>query len=93
MSEPPPVIATAPNASRVARPSPVVDTGQVYVNARPWADVWIDGRLVGTTPLSAVSVPTGTHEIIWRHPEFGERRQTVVVSADVPTRLGVDLRP
>jgi len=34
----------------------------------------------------------GTHEVIWRHPQLGERRQTVVVTASkTPLRLTIDL--
>ena len=61
------------------------------VNASPWANVWLDGRAIGTTPLANLDVPLGTHEIIWRHPQLGERRQTVVVTAKAPARVGMDL--
>jgi hypothetical protein len=30
--------------------------------------------------------------VVLRHPELGERRQTVVIVVDKPTRIGVDLR-
>ena len=48
-----------------------VPNGSLSINALPWADVWIDGRSVGTTPLGNLSVPVGIHEIVWRHPELG----------------------
>jgi hypothetical protein len=64
--------------------------GSLSVNALPWADVWVDGKPVGTTPLGNLVVPVGTHELVWRHPQFGERRQIVIVSATVPTRIGID---
>jgi hypothetical protein len=65
-------------------------SGKLSVNAVPWADVSIDGKSVGTTPLGNVSVPIGSHEILWHHPQLGERRQTVSIKAQSPTRLGVD---
>lgn len=68
-----------------------VPNGSLSVNALPWAEVTIDGRSVGTTPLANLSVPIGTHEIVWRHPQLGERRQTVSVTAKTPARVGVDL--
>jgi serine/threonine-protein kinase len=52
------------------------------VNATPWAEVWIDGRSLGETPLANVEVPVGEHELVFRHPDLGERRQRVVVRAD-----------
>jgi hypothetical protein len=64
--------------------------GSLSINALPWAEVWVDGRAVGQTPIGDLSVSLGAHEVIWRHPEHGERRQTVLVSATEPVRLGVD---
>jgi hypothetical protein len=63
--------------------------GTLAINAVPWADVWLDGAALGTTPLGRVSVTIGTHEIVWKHPQFGERRQTIKVTADGITRAGV----
>src|SRR3970040_1968259 len=45
------------------------------INALPWADVSIDGVPVGDTPLADVMQPIGDHEIVFRHPPFGETRQ------------------
>jgi len=66
--------------------------GAININAQPWASVWIDGTAVGETPIGNYSVPVGTHEVVLRHPELGERRETVTVGVGAPTRLGVDLR-
>jgi hypothetical protein len=66
--------------------------GTININAQPWASVWIDGIAVGETPIGNHSVPIGTHEVVLRHPELGERRETVTVGVDAPARLGVDLR-
>jgi len=60
-------------------------------NARPWADVVIDGTPVGQTPIANVLLPLGTHLVVFRHPELGERRQNVVVTARGPNRVAVDL--
>jgi hypothetical protein len=64
--------------------------GSLWINALPWADVWIDGRPHGTTPLGNLSVPIGSHEIVWRHPQLGERRRTIAVTATTPVRVGMD---
>jgi hypothetical protein len=37
-------------------------------------------------------VSVGTHDIVFRHPDLGERHQTVVVTATEPARVSVDLR-
>jgi hypothetical protein len=60
-------------------------------NARPWADVVIDGTPVGQTPIANVLLPLGPHQVVFRHPELGERRQNVVVTARGPNRVAVDL--
>jgi PEGA domain len=67
-------------------------SGVLNVNAQPWAEVWVDGERVGETPLANISRRIGSHEIVLRHPQFGERRETVVVTLNQPTRLGVDMR-
>ena len=64
----------------------VAPLGRISVNAEPWAEVWIDNQSVGETPLAHLEVPVGEHEVIFRHPEFGERRQQVIVRADGVTR-------
>jgi hypothetical protein len=64
--------------------------GAVNLNAIPWAEVFIDGQRAGETPLANVSVPLGTHEIVFRHPELGERRVTTTVKAGAPIQVSVD---
>jgi hypothetical protein len=60
------------------------------VNARPWADVLVDGETVGQTPLSGVSLTVGPHEITFRHPQLGERTEQVVVTMRGPNRATAD---
>jgi serine/threonine-protein kinase len=69
-----------------------VPQGTVSINALPWADVFLDGRPVGITPLANLRVPIGSHEIVWRHPTLGERKRVVNVTAKTPVRVGMDLR-
>lgn len=66
--------------------------GIVSLNATPWAEVWVGGRRLGETPLANVTLPAGNHEVIFRHPEFGEKRETINVVAGTPLRLGVDMK-
>jgi hypothetical protein len=66
--------------------------GSVSINAVPWADVWIDGNALGQTPLGNVSVPLGEHEIVFRHPELGERREKAVVRSDRLTRVSANMQ-
>jgi hypothetical protein len=67
-------------------------TGTLNVNAQPWAEVWVDGKRIGETPIGNLSLPIGNHDLMVRHPQLGERRRTVAVSANTPARIGIDLR-
>jgi hypothetical protein len=69
-----------------------VPNGTLSLNASPWAEVFVDGERIGETPIGNLSRPIGRHEVIFRHPQLGEHREVVVVTANGPTRLGVDLR-
>jgi len=61
--------------------------GRLSINAEPWAQVTIDDKPIGDTPLANVAVTLGEHEVLFRHPQLGERRETVVVRADAPARV------
>lgn len=67
-------------------------SGRLSVNAVPWADVSMDGTPLGTTPLGDLTAPIGVHELVFRHPQFGERRQLVTVKSQTVARIGLDLR-
>ena len=69
-----------------------VPNGVVAINALPWAEVSVGSRALGQTPLGNVSLPIGNHEVVFRHPELGERRRTVVVAAGQKVRVGIDMR-
>jgi hypothetical protein len=62
------------------------------VNAVPWAQVWIDGQPLGETPIGNVMQTIGSHQLIFRHPELGERRVTAVVTLSGTARVAVDMR-
>jgi serine/threonine protein kinase len=66
--------------------------GVVNLNATPWAEVWIDGQRVGETPIGNLSIPIGSHEVVFRHPQFGEKRHAISVTMSGPTRVSVDMK-
>ena len=84
------VVAVTMTAGAVTRASVSLPTGYLSVNALPWAEVWVDGNAVGTTPLANLTLPIGSHEVLWRHPILGDRRELVTVKAKTPARAGVD---
>jgi hypothetical protein len=66
--------------------------GAVSINAQPWAEVWIGGERIGDTPIANLQRRIGSHEVVFRHPQLGERRETILVTLRQPVRLGVDMR-
>jgi hypothetical protein len=66
--------------------------GTVNLNAVPWAEVWVDNKRIGETPMGNVSLPIGPHEVVFRHPQFGEKRQAIAVTASAPVRVSIDMR-
>ena len=66
--------------------------GVINVNASPWAEVWIDGRRAGETPMANLPIAIGPHEVVFRHPQLGEKRQAVSVTLKAPVRLSMDMK-
>jgi hypothetical protein len=69
-----------------------VPNGTLNINAQPWATVFVDGNSVGETPIGDLSVTPGQHEILFRHPQLGERRERAIVRAGAETRVAVSLQ-
>jgi hypothetical protein len=67
-------------------------SGIVNINAVPWAEVFLDGQRLGETPLGNLHMPIGSRELVFRHPDLGERRATVLVTLKEPARISIDLR-
>jgi hypothetical protein len=61
----------------------------ITVTATEAAEVWVDGVRIGETPVNAVSVPLGTHDIVVKRAAGGERKSTVTVTVK-PFTLYVD---
>jgi len=65
--------------------------GRININAVPWAEVLVDGKPVGETPIGNLSIALGEHEIVFHHPQLGEVRRTAVVRSDAVTRVSANL--
>jgi serine/threonine protein kinase len=65
--------------------------GRVSVNAIPWAQVFINGNLVGETPLANVPMPVGEHQLLFRHPQYGDRSEKFIVRSGALTRVSATL--
>ena len=84
-------VVTVP-PGKVAAISADLPNGSVNLQAAPWAEVWIDGQRVGETPIGNLSVPIGPHEVVFKHPQFGEKRHAISVTLSAPVRLSVDMK-
>jgi hypothetical protein len=49
-------------------------SGTLRINSRPWAQVFVDDRMVGTTPLLDLSVTPGRHRVRLVNPSFGMQK-------------------
>jgi hypothetical protein len=77
-------------AGKITNVGVTLPKGEISINARPWAEVFVDGERIGETPVSQLSLPVGIHEIVFRHPEHGERRTSVIVKIGATGRAFAD---
>jgi serine/threonine-protein kinase len=53
---------------------------RVQLVAHPWAEIWVDGKLVDITPTATpIDVEAGPHIIVLRNPYFAELKKEVTV--------------
>jgi PEGA domain len=74
-----------------ATPARRATTGAANFTATPWAEVWINGKKLGETPLMNHAVPLGKQEFVFKHPRLGERRVTVTIRADSIASVNADM--
>ncbi len=78
------------SAGSVTRLKLEIPNGTLNINAAPWAEVAVDGKPLGPTPLGNISLPVGSHEVVFTHPQLGERRQAVIVTLNGINRISVN---
>jgi hypothetical protein len=69
-----------------------VPQSTLTVEATPGTRVWVDGREVGEVSRTQLALPIGPHEVLFRHPDFGERRVTALVKVGLSARAAVDFK-
>jgi serine/threonine-protein kinase len=71
--------------------SPLPD-GHLKVVAWPWAELYIDGVYVDTTPVArSFSLPPGIHELTFMNPYFPTIRRKVLIESSNPKKIRVNL--
>lgn len=48
--------------------------GILRINSLPWAQVFIDGRMVGYTPQRSIALPPGEHAVQFVNSELDMRK-------------------
>ena len=65
--------------------------GKVNINARPWAEVTVDGKGRGFTPVLGLALPPGTHTVVLLNPKLGaERKLKIRVEQETSQDVFVD---
>lgn len=65
---------------------------ELMVIVSPWGEVWVDGTSRGTTPLGALSLPSGERSIEIRHPTLPGLSRRIELEPGSGETLRVDLR-
>jgi serine/threonine-protein kinase len=74
-SSPPPVVAPA-----TPSPAPTREAdGWLLVLARPYADVSVDDKPAGQTPLARMALRPGPHSVVLSHPDYQSYRRKVTI--------------
>jgi len=61
--------------------------GYLELSVRPWADVYIDNKLYGTTPLKKpLMLAPGSYLLELRHPQQNRKDRITIVKGDTLTR-------
>ena len=76
--------------------APPVDgrpAAHLRVNAIPWATVELDGRAIGTTPLTRIDAAPGDHVLRFTNTVLGvDRTEHLTLAPDEHRDVVVDLR-
>jgi len=67
--------------------------GGLFIDCRPWADIYINGQKFNTTPLrDPIKLPAGTYTLKLVNPDYPPYPpQIVTIEADSVTRLNVNM--
>ncbi|WP_437786630.1 PEGA domain-containing protein [Sorangium sp. So ce1097] len=74
----PPPVVTMPEPEPEPEP-PLDDTPMLDVVSAQPTEILLDGKPLGTTPISGHKVPPGTHEVTFVDPERGNRTMMVTL--------------
>jgi serine/threonine protein kinase len=88
--------SSAPIGSAAASGAPTTPTleapGSLVLKVKPWAEVTIDGRVIGRALPPKITLSPGPHTLILSHPDFESFRRIVTIRSGATSSLTVDLK-
>ena len=72
---------SSPAPAAVASKPAASGNGTINMNAIPVSNVLLDGKPMGQTPRMGVSVPAGSHTVVFVNAEHGRKAKTINVEA------------
>jgi serine/threonine-protein kinase len=88
------IVGLAMGGEQAAAPAfdPSAPPGSLKVVAWPWAEIYIDGSYVETTPVAkSFSLPPGVHEVTLRNPNFKTVTKQVLIEPAKLQKLRITL--
>jgi hypothetical protein len=82
-------VELAVKAGEVTTHTIEVPMGVLIVNTTPGAEIFVDGERVGSAPLPPIPAALGSREVVVRHVDYGERRESIDVVPGKPVELSV----
>lgn len=69
------------------------ERGYLRVLAHPWAEVFVDGKLIDVTPMAkSIVVSVGRHYVTFKHPNSPDEQRTITVSSGQTVLVDVTMR-
>jgi hypothetical protein len=85
------LLEPTPEPVASASPAPARE-GLLQLLVVPWAEVFVGGKSMGTTPMKPIGLSEGAHTVRFVHPEYHPLQKRVNVRAGETVRLEVDLK-
>jgi serine/threonine-protein kinase len=93
--EPPPTPTARPTAivvpTRPPTPNLAPAPASLQFRVRPWAEVRVDGKNIGTTPIPPLTLGAGVHTIEFVHPDYKPVRRKVTLEPGQSLKLELDM--
>jgi len=85
--------STAPSPSVPPAAQPAEGNAFLNINSIPVSKIILDGKPIGSTPKVGVSVPAGSHTVVFIHPEKGKKSIAVTVKPGETKAAAVKFDP